>query len=534
MYQSMSMNSDTYSNLFKDIFRYPEYLMGDKQAEEPAIIEFLNGRTAANMLYNHIVRGSKILIHTDVDMDGIGSCYILRNWLKQVSPSSCVECVINVEKKHGVSFHEINYFNSYTGNDGKNFDLVIILDSATNDIDYIRNINCDCLVIDHHEISISENNLCGSTVKGNYVIINSMSPNGFYEGGDCMSAGLTVYEFLRYFQSLANMSDVLYNGKYYQWAVITLFTDFINNDNLRNIYYIQTTRNDSEKEPGLSQMLSSLGCNAFNLNKSDIGFTLAPTFNRAIRSGNSQEALNFSLFLPNQISYLKKYKDIQDNKVKDFELGSEVRGNGLNKYVIKDITELSRVDYTYPNYAGLMAMKLLDKYSATSIVYRDIGDGYVSGSFRGLSESVDYRKLIVDMGYYAAGHKTAFGFKFPKDKIDEIMTSLVSYEKGGLTKNYLTAGYVGIKGKHHIDDMTDFMKHGMLWKLGSINSMMASNINIIINSAELEYKSVNDKKTFFIYKFYGVELKAFEEIRTPEALIYVEYQDNLRLYVKNK
>jgi hypothetical protein len=326
---------------------------------------------------------------------------------------------------------------------------------------------------------------------------------------------------------LAHFStDILSDLKLYQWAVITLYTDYMNNDNLRNIYYIQKSRSDVCKESGLAQMFESVNCTSMTLNKSDIGFTLSPLFNRAIRAGQSGEALVLALSQPKQVVELQKYREVQDAQTKDFDVGAIV----ADKYVTKDITNTS----THPNYAGLVAMKLLDKYSCTAIVYREIGDGLVGGSFRGASEQVDYRRILKSMGYYAEGHKTAFGFKFPKDKIDEIMSMLVSYEKHGLTKDYITAGYVGIKGVHHIDNILDFQQHGYLWKLGLINSMMATNINIVVSTSELDYVSVNSKHTFYTYTFYGIELRAFEEIVTPQAYIYVEFQDTLRVYVKNK
>lgn len=523
------MNSGAYDDLFRDIFNYPDYLMGNFQAEEPAIVEFLNGYTAACILSKHIQSQSKIAIHTDVDMDGIGSCYVFKNWMKQVAPLCDVDCYINTLKVHGVEDIQINHFNTYSSNN-KNYDLVIILDSATNNVNYIKKLNCDCIVIDHHEISIDMNEMAGQTAGGNYVIVNSMASNGnVYIGNDFMSAGLTVYEFLRYYQYGMGMKNYLADLKLYQWAVITLFTDCINNDNLRNIYYIQKARADIQKEPGLAQMLESVDCFSMTLNKSDIGFTLGPLFNRAIRAGYSGVALQLALTQPKKVKDLLYFKEVQDAQVKDFEIGAIIHENP-SKYVTKDITNTG----TSPNYAGLVAMKLLDKYSATSIVYRDIGDGLVGGSFRGATDVVDYRKIIVDMGYYAQGHKSAFGFKFPKDKIDEIMSTLVSYEKNGLVKDYLTAGYINPRGTHHIDDIIDFQRNGGFWKLGTINSMMATNINIVISSSELDYVSVNAKHTFFTYSFNGIELRAFEEIVTSQAYIYVEFQDNLRIYVKNK
>lgn len=511
--------TNQYSNYFLDMFQYPEYLMGKLFANEPDIVNFNNGREAAELLYKHLMKNSNIGIHTDVDMDGVGSCYILRNWLLSQFTHLQLPYYINGLKIHGMTEDYIEKLNS------QNLDLLIILDSSTNDINLLKNLNCDCLVIDHHEILITKEEMLGETASGRYVVVNSMASNdGYYSGCDTMSAGLTVYEFLRYFQYMYHLPDNLDSLKLYQWAVITLFTDYMNNDNLRNIYYIQKVKSDTNKEPGLAQMLESVSCYSYNLSKSDIGFTLGPLFNRAIRAGYSGLALSIALTNPKKAVDLQYFRSIQDEMTKDYADGAVVH----DKYVTKCLT-----DKSYANYAGLIAMKLLDKYSKTAIVYSDLGNGYVGGSFRGFSEQVDYRKILYDKGYFAQGHKSAFGFKLPKDKVDEIMLDLVSNENT-ISRDYLTAGSCIIKGVHHIDDILDFQRNQYLWYLGNINSYMATNLNIIISTAELEYISVNNAHTCYTYEFNGIKLIAFEQITTPQAYIYIEYQDGLRMYVKNR
>lgn len=519
-----------YSSMFVDILKNPDYLLGNNQAEEPGLVRFYNAEKARDILRKHMLNNSRIAIHTDVDMDGIGSCYICRNWMLNVSTGWHIDAYINSCKVHGVDKNCIDFFNK------NQYDLVLILDSATNHTEFIKGLNCDCVVIDHHELSSDDNadvkdlmsTLSGKTAGGEYCVINSMIDNGVdYQGCDTMSAGLTIYEFLRWLQVEWGLQELTKLLRFYQWAVITLFTDHMNNDTLRNIYYIQLTRTDGVLEPGLMQMLNSASCYPAYLNKSDIGFTLAPLFNRAIRAGYSGLALTLALTQPKQVGGLSVYREVQDEQTKDFDVGANISQYG---YVTKDITNTS----THPNYAGLVAMKLLDKYSATSIVYRDIGDGMVGGSFRGAYEDVNYRGILKGMGLYAEGHKSAFGFKFPRNDIDTIMQKLISYERRGSVEDYITAGYIQKRGKHHIDDILDFQRQQYLWKLGYANSILTNNINITVQTSELEYVKVNSKHTFYIYNFNGLELTAFELIETPQAYIYVELQDRLRLYVKNK
>jgi len=533
---------ENFNSLYRDLYQNVDLLIGEKTPEEPAVAEFYNSKAAAMMLFTHIIAGSRIAIHTDVDMDGVGSCYILKNWLLACRNDLSVDCWINKKKQHGIDLGKSESFNHLE----KKYDLIIILDSSTNELEAIKDLDCDVLVIDHHEVNIDLKELTGFTKGVNtrldpfdktstnaekpckYVIINSLVDNlPNFKASDTMSAGLATYEFLRYFQTVFNLPNLLEEKKLYQWAVITLFTDKMNNDNPRNIYYVQKARQMIDKEPGLAQMYNSLNCKSSFLSKSDINFSLAPTFNTAIRAGFSKEALDMALREPNNVGVLKVYKEIQQEVLLDFD-------NNINLqplYVTKDITGEGK-----ENYSGLIAQKLLSKYNRTAIVYtRCVDDkNMVAGSFRGLLENMDYRQLLENWGYYAQGHKTAFGFRFPVDEVDAIMQRLCTVERQLNTQDYLTAGTISEHGKHHIYNIKEFQETGNLWKLGILNSIMSSDINIVLSKDDIKLKSVNDKGTYFTYDFNGVIVNSFEAITTEKAYMYVEHQDRLRIYLRNK
>ena len=534
---------ENFNNLYRDLYENVDLLIGERKPEEPDVVEFFNGWPAAQILFTHIIAGSRIAIHTDVDMDGVGSCYILRNWLLSCRNDLIIDCWINKRKQHGIDVGKSNSFNNLPKE--YKYDLIIILDSSTNELEALKLLNCDVLVIDHHEVNVALEELSGETQGRtrrrnpfdknssddekpcHYVVVNSLVDNlPNFKASDTMSAGLATYEFLRYFQTKFQLPDLLGELKLYQWAVITLYTDKMNNDCPRNIYYIQKARQMMDKEPGLSQMYDSLNCKSRFLSKSDINFTLAPTFNTAIRAGYSKEAIDLALREPNKVGELRNYREIQQEALKDFDSNIDLHDD----YVSKDITGEGK-----ENYAGLIAMKLLSKYNRTAIVYTKSEDGLTaSGSFRGLLDAMDYRLILENSGYYAQGHKTAFGFKFPVNEIEHIMHGLCTLEGQLKNVDYLTAGSLTEHGKHHIYDIKEFQSTGNLWKLGILNSILSSDINIVISTKDITLKAVNAKGNYFTYDFNGVTVNSFEEITTPKAEMYVEHQDNLRIYLRNK
>lgn len=115
--------------------------------------------------------------------------------------------LINKDKIHGIQQKHADYFKD------KQIGLMIITDSSSNEIQIIKQFNCDVLCIDHHELLHSE--LSGKCNNGEneFVIVNNtidsttyeedilwLQDSNYtkYEADSRMSCGLVVYELLRY------------------------------------------------------------------------------------------------------------------------------------------------------------------------------------------------------------------------------------------------------------------------------------------------------------------------------------------------
>ena len=130
---------------------------GEERPEKPGFANFINSHKFVTMLNKHIALKSMIAIHCDVDVDGIGTGYILGRFIQQLTNQRPIY-IINRDKEHGISQRHVDYFK------GRGLGLMIIVDSSSNELDVIKGFDCDVLVIDHHEISHTE--LCGKTNDG--------------------------------------------------------------------------------------------------------------------------------------------------------------------------------------------------------------------------------------------------------------------------------------------------------------------------------------------------------------------------------
>lgn len=504
-----------------------ESVVGIGKAAEPEIVEFLNSRPAVQMLYRHIMNKSSVVIHADVDVDGVETCYIMHRFLEEAGlRGRLCEC-INKDKVHGVKDIHIEYFkNTGAG-------LVIIVDSATNDIDVIKQMHCDVLVIDHHDVKHTE--LTGKTAGGEYIIVNNTlsNPESGWAGDDRMSCGMTVYELLRFTQKAFGMHDILKAFRLYQCVGVTLITDAILTGLERNQWYIDKMIYDDEFEAGIGTMVRELNPKQERISKSFIDFSLAPAINRAIRAGYSSAALEVAVYQQARIGELLVFKQIQSEIVED-AMRNVVKMDG---YCIRDTTQ----DNFSLNYNGLLATKILNTTQKDAAVYKVMESGHCKGSFRGKYSKLNYRKNFADTEgvVYADGHSNAFGYEATLEGLHRAMAKMYELEKGIDKRRYLTAGDMdeSEKGIYHIADereMQQFMQSGLFATMCVANSKLSKEEEIVLiipNDSRVKLKSQYGKVR--TYDAFGFECKAFEEMTTRYLEVYADFDQEIKVYIRN-
>ena len=339
---------------------------GENEPKQQLIPNFINSYDAINMLYNHISKKHKIAIHCDVDLDGIGSGYIAKRFINNLSPVDTL-CVINGGKEHGIKQRHADYFNQNP------IDLMLIVDSSSNELDIIKQFNCDVLIVDHHEVD--HNEFKGKTNDGehNFIIVNNtldnfnsseiiyqLKNNNIYTSDiECeyhadsrMSCGVVLYELLRLYQKAYSTGPLLENLMLFQWAGVTLFTDAIPLLNERNQWFIENTVHSPFVEPTLKILLNELNKFSVTLDKSFINYTLAPTFNRAIRANANLEALNTVLINPYAVTNLARFRELQDWSISE---GVKL-ANICEDYCKVNLTNSG----IHKNYTGVIAGRVCD------------------------------------------------------------------------------------------------------------------------------------------------------------------------------
>lgn len=529
---------------------------GDIQVEKPSLCVFNNSSLALEMLNKHITRNSTIVFHTDVDVDGIGTTYILKKALTSLGSTNHL-LLINKKKEHGIKKKHAEYFKT------RKVDLIIITDSSCNEIDTIKEFNCDVLVIDHHELLQKElNGKCNDGIH-DFVIVNNTIKNSnqeidnlwlknknvkafenleIYNGNGDMSCGLVVYELLRLYCICFADEKILENLMLFQWVGITLFTDVINTINDRNQWYINKTVFNNETESSLSLMISQLNKFKASLDKSYIQYTFAPLINKTIRAGEGAEALDKIVNNPYEIHLLQKYDAKQREAIEkatmisytDPETGIVTKSKiTFNEPVIVLNIDKLGID---ASYSGVIASRLSGDNNKNTAVYVMTEQGLCKGSFRGRYKDVDYRKYFegFEEGIYAQGHPNAFGFELSSAQLNDIMNSLDSIEPKKETKPFLTLGNMqeDEKGVYHIESLDEFKKQGYLWRIATGNSKVSSKDEITIRVKSSDVKLIGTQGKVLLYDVLGLTCKAFAPLNGKYFDIYTEFTNELNIYIR--
>lgn len=549
---------DSDKNILLEKWKY-ETVYGETIPEKPGYCIFNNIRYAISMLHKHITNNSRIVFHTDVDVDGVGTTYILKKSLEYLGSTKHL-LLINNDKIHGIQQKHATYFNDIN----PCADLIIITDSSCNEIDIIKQFKCDVLVVDHHELlhedvigkcndgvhdyciinnTVNNNNIQKDISYFNDIGIESFNDIKEYNGTSAMSCGLVIYELLRIYCKCYNNELLLENLMLYQWVGVTLYTDVIDTLNERNQWYLYNTVYNSSVERSLKLMLNNINKFKATLDKSYIQFSFAPLINKAIRAGKGSDIVNIVINQPYNIMALSRYGELQAEAIEKALYIKEVNAQtGIfckkQRVFTSDsiLLDLSNTDIN-ANYNGVIASRLSGEYKKDTVVYRRLENGKFKGSFRGKFKTVDYRKYFADYSsdIYAQGHEGAFGFEATDEQLKYLMNNISSIEPDVEERSFISIGTNLEKenrGIYHVENFEEFKKQGYLYKIAIGNSKVISNDEISIRVSSKDVKMKKSTGKLFVYDVMGIECKAFEPMFGDYFDIYLEYAGGINAYLR--
>lgn len=361
-------------------------------------------KQGAKMLMSHISADHDVIVIVDSDVDGWTSSALLINYLTECFPSwvtNHLTWALHEGKQHGLADHIAALLEC-------NYSLVICPDSATNDVEYIKELhedNTDVLILDHHlsDVPMSE---FAVTINSQY---NYPNPQ--------LSGVGVVYQFCKFLDKIGGND---YADNYLDLVAVGLMGDMMD---IRSLESKQLMFKGFKDKSLRNPLIAGLANKAeFALSKPDYApspnndlaitpmgaaFFIIPLLNALSRSGTMEEKeLVFDSMLT-----IRAFEQILSNKrghklgemerrvdqalrcctnVKNRQTRAEDAGMALltsqaetmlDNKVLVFCLEPGQVD---PNIAGLVANKLMAKYQRpVCVTTRDPNDSIYKGSMRG-------------------------------------------------------------------------------------------------------------------------------------------------------
>lgn len=465
-----------------------------------------NIKLGVDLVKNTINDKKPYAILIDPDNDGFTSFAILYQYLKRLNPEKEIEYFVHSAKQHGLE-------DTYQVFQDKEYSVVFLPDSSSNDGVFAKEINAPICVIDHHEID--------NEPSDNMIVINNQSSMR-YKNKYLSGAGM-VWQFCR-------AMDYYFGHEwaydYTDLAAVGICGDAMSGLEIENQYIwsygFSHINNFFLKTLIDKQNFSMKGI----VNPTTVAFYISPLLNAVTRVGTTEEKLhmaeafiNGEKLIPSNkkghkgelvalaaeatrecVNAKSRQARILDNIEEKIDIKINKKDLLINKVLFVELDD----DDDFPSTLnGLLATRLTNKYSRPTIVARSNDDGYIRGSARAIkTENMDSFKQYLEeseMFEYVLGHPLAFGCSISSYNLDKFFSySNDSLKDVELGEKCYSVNFIRDAMDNDIDNLIrDVGEYGYIWSNQNDEPTLYID-NIILSTNEIQIIGTNKDTVKFI------------------------------------
>ena len=465
-----------------------------------------NIKLGVDLVKNTINDKKPYAILIDPDNDGFTSFAILYQYLKRLNPEKEIEYFVHSAKQHGLE-------DTYQVFQDKDYSVVFLPDSSSNDGVFAKEINAPICVIDHHEID--------NEPSDNMIVINNQS-SAKYKNKYLSGAGM-VWQFCR-------AMDYYFGHEwaydYTDLAAVGICGDAMSGLEIENQYIwsygFSHINNFFLKTLIDKQNFSMKGI----VNPTTVAFYISPLLNAVTRVGTTEEKLhmaeafiNGEKLIPSNkkghkgelvalaaeatrecVNAKSRQARILDNIEEKIDIKINKKDLLINKVLFVELDD----DDDFPSTLnGLLATRLTNKYSRPAIVARANDDGYIRGSARAIkTENMDSFKQYLEeseMFEYVLGHPLAFGCSISNYNLDKFFSySNDSLKDVELGEKCYSVNFIRDAMDNDIDNLIrDVGEYGYIWSNQNDEPTLYID-NIILSTNEIQIIGTNRDTVKFI------------------------------------
>jgi len=355
-----------------------------------------------------IVRGERIVLFGDYDVDGITGTALLYRFLKNF-PITVVPLLPSRQSGYGLNKRLINKLSHYA-------DLLITIDNGTTAVEELREFKRDAVVIDHHNV---EEELPPA------ILLNpKLSQDLPKELKELSSVGLVFYLIALLTRELNIDYDPRLDlylpaiGTLADFMPLNLTNRIIVSYGIKCLEYVQKGQ---IRAYGIKALMEKVGLNG-TITSRDITFSLVPRINAPGRV--SRPSIALKLFLTEDQDRARSFA----NKIEEINQRRRLISEKAYELALKQV--LSQKDRKFlvvvldswvGGVAGLVAGRLSAEFQKPAAVFA-VGDQAI-GSVRS-ANGIDVYSLLSQFSHLYlrwGGHSYAMGLSMEKEKLGLFM-----------------------------------------------------------------------------------------------------------------
>lgn len=383
---------------------------------------------AVERIKKAISKGEKIAIYGDYDADGITSVAVLARVLKKLGANVITYIPHRINEGYGINQNAVKALAH------KNIKLLISVDCGINakeEIDYLKKLHIDSIVVDHHRIQ-KEN-----YPKSAIAVINPLREDCRHSFRSLAAVGL-VFKLV-----WALLGKRVLAEEYLDLVSIGTVSDVVAmlGEN-RILTKFGLPKLKATKNIGIKSLMKAASLKAESLTTTHIGFILGPRINAAGRLSSPDYALQMLLT-----------EDIQEAEelAKKLNLENRTRQNIEDK-ILKEA--LLQIDATvnfkdhrvivlenaswHPGVIGIVASRIVDRFYRPTVMIA-LDDIKGKGSARSIKDFHLFDAISKCSHFLEGfgGHANACGITIKKDFIENFRNHLNVVAKDVLTPDHL-------------------------------------------------------------------------------------------------
>ena len=462
----------------------------------------------------------RILIFSDYDVDGITSCAVLEEALRELGADVSHYIPHRVKEGYGLNQNAIKIARK------QDIKLLIALDCGIKSFKEVESLNkykIDAIIVDHHQPE-------AGALPEAYAIINPKRADCSYEFKFLAAVGL-VYK-------LVCALDEDNKSKFLDLVCLGTVADVMPLiDENRIIVKTGLSSINNTSNLGIKALIEASGLKDKQINPGRISFILAPRINASGRVDTAETSLN--LLLANtylEAKELAGHLNIHNrNRQKIEEKVFKEAIDLVEKMHFQDnhIIVLAKEDW-HIGVLGIVASKIADRFFRPTIII-SLKDGLGKGSGRSIPGFHLFDALLTCSKYLKdfGGHSHAVGLSIEKAKLSDFISDINNVSKERIELDVLRPT-LDVDAKLPLV----FLNHGLIEQIEGLGPFGIGNPRPVFSSHNLTVKSeatilARDTIKFWVtdgertYEAIGFGLKDFYPYIKPQRKIDLAYSLSL-------